>query len=131
MGHQVVDGGRIDRTAVLNNHIGITNPATNQATDAIGLFRGTAFAGADRPDGLVGHDQTVGSDALKALLHLTMDDALGFPGLPLIEAFANTENRDQAINLGGPGPQVDLLVGFAVVLAGFAVADDGVGDAVL
>ena len=65
------------------------------------------------------------------MLDLATDHPFGLAPFPLGVAFPYAQDRDQASFLGGTGPQVDLLVSFAVVLARFAMADDRVGDAVL
>ena len=109
----------------------MTHPATDQATDAVGLLGGAGLTGADRPDRLIGHDHPQRVDAFEPLFDLAMNHPFGLAGLALIKALPHAQDRDQAGALGRAGAQIDLLVGFAIIFARLAVTHDRMADAVL
>merc|ERR1712185_656937 len=128
-GHEFIDVGGLHGSAVLNDQIGGSHPASDQSADPVGFGCFAGLTRADGPDRFIGHNKFVGVQPFKSLLDLSADHPLRFTPFALLITFSNTDDGDQPLGLGAAGPVVDLLITFAEVFAGLAVPNDCVCNA--
>src|SRR5690606_35287490 len=91
------------------------------------LLRRRGLAGADGPDRLVSHYRIRKRRDARGGQHrldLTLDDRIGSAGLPLLERFADAQDRRQPGGLRGLELRRDDLVGVAEETAAFRMTDD-------
>ena len=84
-------------------------------------------SGADGPDRLVGDNQAGGlfrRDFVKGAETLAAQDIVGESGFAFFEDFSNADDGNESGFEGGFKFEVDGVIGFAEVLAPFAVPDD-------
>ena len=71
----------------------------NFPVHSLSLFRRCRLAGADRPNGLIGHNHArkpLSPEQINHMIQLRTNDCLGFASLTLRERLSHTQNRRQA-----------------------------------
>ena len=90
-------------------------------------LRGCCFAGSDRPDRLIRNAEFIyirARDLAQRRSHLTPQDILRQPRFPLLEKFANTDDRFEPIGQRAAQLAIHPDIGFAKILAPLGVTDD-------